>query len=105
VSHRVYPSLLICYEFEGPIRCVCKADVVIYKSIAARPPATIAPKPGPRLLAALLVTTAGTDVSVEAGTVGVTNGIVVAVAPKVIGVVGAGAATVPVEVLMTGIVM
>jgi hypothetical protein len=84
-----------------------KAYVAIYKSMAARPPATIAPKPGPRLLAALLVMTAGADVValVEVGTVGVTKGIVVAGAPKVIGVVGGGAATVPVEVLMTGILM
>jgi hypothetical protein len=51
--------------------------------------------------------TAGADVVavVEVGTVGVTKGIVVAGAPKVIGVVGGGTATVPMEVLMTGILM
>jgi hypothetical protein len=67
-----------------------KAHVAIYKSIAARPPATIAPKPGPRLLAALPVTTVGAEVLEDAGTVGVTKGIVVPVAPNVIGVVGGG---------------
>jgi hypothetical protein len=59
------------------------------------------------LLAALAVTTARVDVAafVEAttGTVGVTKGIVVAVAPKVIGVVGGGA--IPVEVVTTGTLM
>jgi hypothetical protein len=81
--------------------------LAIYKRTAARPTATRPPKPEPRLLAALAVTTAGADVTAlvkaTAGVVGVTKGIVVAVAPKVIGVVGGGA--VPVEMLTTGMLI
>ncbi len=79
----------------------------IYKSIAARPMAARPPKLDPRWLAALAVTTAGLVVvalvEVTAGTVGVTKGIVVAVGPKVTGVVGGGA--VPVEVVTIGMLM
>ena len=79
----------------------------IYKSIAARPTATRPPKPEPRFLAALAVTTAGADVTASleatAGTVGVTKGIGVAVTPNVIGVVGGGA--IPVEVVTTGMLI
>jgi hypothetical protein len=74
----------------------------IYMIKAARPTATIPPKPEPRLLAALAVTTAGPDVTawLEATT---GTGIVVAVTPNVIGVVGGGAG--PVEVVTTGILI
>jgi hypothetical protein len=79
----------------------------IYKSIAARPMAIRPPKPEPKLLAALAVTAVGADVialvEATAGVVGVTKGIVVAVTPKVIGVVGGGA--VPVEVVTTGMLI
>ena len=85
----------------------CRSDIGIYKSIAARPAATRPPNPEPRLLAALAVTSAGADVAAlvvaTAGVVGVMKGIVVAVTPKVIGVVGGGA--VPVEVVTTGMLI
>jgi hypothetical protein len=58
-------------------------------------------------LLAAAVTTAGADVAAlveaTAGVVGVAKGTVVAVAPKVIGVVGGGA--VPVEVVTTGMLI
>jgi hypothetical protein len=81
--------------------------LAIYRRIAARPTATRPQKPDPRLLAALAVTIAGADVTAlveaTAGVVGVTKGIVVAVTPKVIGVVGGGA--IPVEVVTTGMLI
>jgi len=78
----------------------------IYKSIATRPTAMTPLKPEPRLLAALVVTTAGDVVAwpeLTAGVVGLTKGIVVAVTPKVMGVDGGGA--VPVEVVTTGMLI
>jgi hypothetical protein len=62
--------------------------------------------PDPRLLAALAVTTAGADVAAlveaTAGVVGVTKGIMVAVGPRVIGVVGVA---IPVEVVTIGMLI
>jgi hypothetical protein len=78
----------------------------IYKSMATRPTAKRPLKPEPRLLAALAVTTAGDVVAwleLAAGVVGLTKGMVVAVTPNVMGVVGGGA--VPVEVVTTGMLI
>lgn len=65
----------------------------------------MAPMPELNLLAEFVLTVAGLlgVALVLAGTVGVTNGMVVA--PKVTGVVGAGAGTVVTEVVTTGMLM